>query len=404
MRVLLIAQYFPPDIGGAATRAINLAKGLSLNACNVTVIAAFPHYPSGRIPDEYKWVPIKMEWMGNIKVVRTLMPPLRSKGFINRLLLMGFFAVSALFAWPWIGKTESVWAQSWIPGLIYGKLKRAPVALNVDDLTLEDLSGLRLLEETSIMSKIGASLYRTFYVKGDVVTPISPGYVETIVRKYRVDLERIRVVGIGVDLTVFRKNQMRRTDGSFRVMYAGILGLGYDFEQVFRAAKILEERESLIEFILHGNGECLEVIRSRISELGLTNLRLSDRILGSKREVADLLNEADVLILPLKVYSYPYLGIPSKLYEYQAVGKPVICCAEGEPAKYIRESKSGVVVEPGDSEALVEAILFLYRDNKTARDLGEAGREHVMKNSSLERTGLEFVAAIDGIMHSCQRR
>jgi len=45
-----------------------------------------------------------------------------------------------------------------------------------------------------------------------------------------------------------------------------------------------------------------------------------DRIL-SRDEVAKLLSEADALILPLRDFGRPYLGISSKLYEYQAIGK-----------------------------------------------------------------------------------
>jgi len=61
LNVLIIGQYFPPDLGGAATRAYNVAKGLSLNGCKVTVITAFPHYPHGRIPKKYALSLFKVE-------------------------------------------------------------------------------------------------------------------------------------------------------------------------------------------------------------------------------------------------------------------------------------------------------------------------------------------------------
>ena len=54
MNVLVIAQYFPPDMGGGATRAYNMAKGLSLAGCDVTVVTSFPHYPTGNIPAKYR--------------------------------------------------------------------------------------------------------------------------------------------------------------------------------------------------------------------------------------------------------------------------------------------------------------------------------------------------------------
>jgi colanic acid biosynthesis glycosyl transferase WcaI len=92
LHVLVIAQYFPPDLGGSATRAYNMAKGLALNGCRVTVVAAFPHYPLGKIPKEYRWKPIKVEWMGKIRIIRTLMPPVKSVGFFKRLILIWSFA------------------------------------------------------------------------------------------------------------------------------------------------------------------------------------------------------------------------------------------------------------------------------------------------------------------------
>ena len=48
MRVLVLPQYFPPDMGGGSTRASNVVKGLLSKGCDVTVVAAFPYYPYGK--------------------------------------------------------------------------------------------------------------------------------------------------------------------------------------------------------------------------------------------------------------------------------------------------------------------------------------------------------------------
>ena len=50
-KILIISQYFPPDISGGGTRAYNYAKCLSKNY-DVTVITAFPHLHS-KIPSAY---------------------------------------------------------------------------------------------------------------------------------------------------------------------------------------------------------------------------------------------------------------------------------------------------------------------------------------------------------------
>ena len=389
LNVLLVTQYFPPDLGGVATRTSNLVKGLALNGCNVTVITGFPHYPHGRIPERYRSVPIKVEWMGQIKVIRTFMPPIKSQGFFKRLLLMCSFAFSALFALPWTGKTDIVWGGSWVPGILYSKVKGAPLVLDVCDLTVEDLSMLKMLEVDSLFLKIASNIYRVFYVKGDAVAPISKGYVETIKKKYCVKENKIHVVEVGVDATEFKNYNLngKMQSQSFRVIYAGVLGVGYDFEQIFEASKILDKKGIKVEFILHGSGECLEPIRTRLRELNLTNVKLSDKLLGSRKEVAQFLSGADALILPLKDYGGPYPGIPSKLYEYQAVGKPIICCAEGEPAKYISKSNSGIVVQPEDSEGLAEAVIYLLSNTEVARAMGMNGRKYIEHEVTIDAIG-----------------
>ena len=54
LKVLVLAQYFSPDMGGGSTRATNVVKGLLSKGCGVTVVAAFPHYPHGKVSNEYR--------------------------------------------------------------------------------------------------------------------------------------------------------------------------------------------------------------------------------------------------------------------------------------------------------------------------------------------------------------
>jgi glycosyltransferase involved in cell wall biosynthesis len=77
-------------------------------------------------------------------------------------------------------------------------------------------------------------------------------------------------------------------------------------------------------------------------------------------------------------------GISSKLYEYQAAGKPIICCSRGTPGRYVAETKSGIVVNPGDYVALAAAVLELYRDAEACLRFGKNGRRYVEENLSLD--------------------
>ncbi len=328
LNILIVAQYFPPDLGGAATRAYNMAKGLALNGCDVTVITAFPHYPHGKIPAVYKFKPFKIERVENFKVIRTFMPPVKSEGFFKRLVLRVAFSFSALFALPFVRKIDAIWASSWVPGYAYSKIKRKPLALNVDDLTLDDLVDLKLIDPNSMVLKISEWVYRLFFVKGDVVTPISPIYTEIMVKKYCVKHERIHLIRGGVDLSIFRFSEPKMAGNKFTVLYSGAFSIAYDFEQIFKAAKMIGKVDSSVEFIIQGKGELLSSMYSKLAMMNIKNVRIIDELL-SREDVSKLLSTADALILPLAEFKKPYRGMSSKLYEYQAVGRPIICCSKG---------------------------------------------------------------------------
>ena len=389
LKILVIAQQYPPDMGGGATRAYNAVKGLLLNGARVTVVAAHPHYPHGNIPKEYRWKPIKVEWQEGAKVIRTFVPPLPSLGLAYRLTLFLSFAVSSLFALPAVGKADVVWAAnpniiSFFPAMVYGLLLRAPVALNVDDLWPEDMYSLNLLKPNSFFAKVAEVLARIAYHKAKVITPISPYYKLVICGRYRADPSKVKTVRAGVDTSKFKPCPPRQRSDKFTVLYSGAFSVAYDFEQVLQAAKLLQSEN--VEFVLQGGGEVAPLVKKRVKELGLTNVKVIDRILP-REEVANLLCQADALLLPLKDFGRPYLGISSKLYEYQAAGKPILCAARGAPALYVIKTRSGLVSEPGNFEELARNVLKLAHDFQFAEKLGSSGRRYIRKRLTIDFIG-----------------
>ena len=395
MNVLIIAQYFPPDLGGSATRAYNIAKGLKLNKCNITVITAFPHYPHGKIPKKYRWKPIKIEQLNGIKIIRVFILPLESKGLTKRILLFLTFIISSLFALPIVGKTDIIWCANpdivaIIPALIYSKLKRCPIVSNVDDLAVEDLFDLNLLKKDTLLSKFIHTLPRILYSKVKALTPVSPGYIKTLVKKYGVNKDKIHVIYGGVDLKTFKPtNPNRQEKDEFIVLYSGAFSTAYNFDQVLMAAKTIEKIDNKIKFIIQGKGELANYIKTKVKKLKLKNVTIIDKLL-SRKEVAKLLNQADILLQPLGDYGKPHMGISTKLFEYQAVAKPIICCSNGTPGKYISKTKSGIVVKPGDHKALAKAIIYLKNNPNVRKKMGENGRKHVLKHASIDKIGLKM--------------
>jgi len=400
MRVLIIAQYFPPDMGGGATRAYNVAKGLLKVGYEVTVVSAFPHYPTGHVPRKYRWKPLNVEHEGRVKVIRTFVPALASEGIVKRVLLFASFTVSSLFALPFVGRVDVVWAANpnviaVFPSLVYGMVKRCPLVQNVDDLWPEVLYDLGV-SRRSFLARLGEFMARIAYRIASAITPISPAYVDVITNKYHVEPRRVYVVPAGVDLDRFSCKEKIGDEGRmFTVLYIGAFSPAYDFDQVLKVAELLAGLSDL-EFVIQGGGELADILKSKVKEMGLKNVRVVDRIV-SRKEVAEILGEADALLLPLKGVGSIEMGISSKLYEYQAVGKPILCCSSGQPGRYVSETKSGFVVKPGDYEALARSIVYLRENQGVAEKLGASGRRYIENNLSIEKIGMKMRRVLEKI-------
>jgi colanic acid biosynthesis glycosyl transferase WcaI len=400
MNILVIAQLFPPDMGGGSTRTYNAVKGLVDLGQNVTVVTAFPHYPVGNIPKKYKHKIISIETVGKVRVIRVWVPSLSSRGIVRRFVLFISFLFSSLFAIPIVGRTDVIWAAnpnvfSVYSALIYSLFTRCPIVQNVDDLWPEELYNLKLLK-SQVFKRIAETVSRLAYASSKAITPISPGYVDMIVNKYHADQRNVYVIPVGVDLETFtiRHSECMKKENHFRVLYIGALSLAYDFDYVLQAAKLLIS-EPRIRFVIQGIGDVGGSLQMKVKEMGLQNVVVKLKVV-SRSTVAQIMHSADVLLLPLR--NYEYTGISSKLYEYQSAGKPIICCSLGEPGRYISETKSGIVVKPGDYETLAKTILYLEKNRTIAKKLGKSGRNYVSTHLSIGWIGSSLMAVFERVV------
>jgi glycosyltransferase involved in cell wall biosynthesis len=210
-------------------------------------------------------------------------------------------------------------------------------------------------------------------------------------------------VPAGVDLETFsRKQHQRGETNMFTVLYIGAFSPAYNFDQVLEAARLLAHFPN-ISFVIQGGGELAYELKRKVKESKLDNVSVVDKIV-SRDEVAEIMADADALLLPLNGIGSIELGISSKLYEYQAVGKPILCCSNGQPGRYVLESKSGLVVRPGDSQALAESIVELSEKPSLAYIMGENGRKYVTQEASIERVGLKMKELLEKIISKTRRK
>lgn len=103
-------------------------------------------------------------------------------------------------------------------------------------------------------------------------------------------------------------------------------------------------------------------------------LGVADRVrfLGRRDDVPALLAASDALVLPSSVE-----GLPLVVLEAMAAGRPVVATAVGGTPEAVVDGETGLLVPPGDVDALAEAVDSLLAAPERARRLGEAGRRRV---------------------------
>jgi len=94
--------------------------------------------------------------------------------------------------------------------------------------------------------------------------------------------------------------------------------------------------------------------------------------------VADLLSQADVLILPntASAISTRFTS-PLKLFEYMAAGRPIVASDLPSIREILRDGENALLVEPGNASALAAAIQRILADPELAAALARAALDQV---------------------------
>lgn len=395
--VLMLSQYFPPDVNGSSTRSYNVARSLLSQGCKVTVISTFPHFPERKFSKKYSHKISFIEESDGIKIIRMWIPKLPHSPYYKRVLLHISFCFAVLFGLSRVGKFDVIVAMNptffvgfpaWICKVFFQK----KLIRNVDDLWPEVFYDLGIVK-SKFLKRVLDFFSNISYKVSDAIIPVSQGYVSTLTEKYHIPKEKIFVIEHGVDIKKFGSLAKKHLNQNEKktIMYSGAINIGYDFEPVIKAAKLLESFS--VRFVIRGTGENVDDVRKMIKRFEVKNVEVQTDLL-EKNEFIDYLNTADVFLLPMNFGVIDY-GLPTKILEYQVLGKPIVCISSGEAGRYIERTKSGLVLKEKDSKKLAEMIKKLIIDENLAKQLGTNGFEYINKNLTLEKVGERLLKVIN---------
>lgn len=382
MRVVLLTQYFPPEVGAPQTRIAALARGLAERGVEVAVHTCPPHYPDGEIKAPYRNRPLTRERVDGVPVVRSAVYAAANQGFVRRLGGHLSFAGSALATAPAAGPADVVVVETpplFLAGaaIAYAKAKRARLVLNVADLWPDSAIELGALSSPTAI-KAARVVERAAYRSAAAIACPTEGIFETLEGQPE-SAGKAALMRPAVDLDRFETTMDggRPADAPLRVLYAGTVGMAHGLGTLLDAAELLAERPEgpAVEVTIAGDGADGPALRERIARGGLEQVRMLGAVPADR--IPELYAEADVAVVMLRDVPLFHGALPTKMLEAMAAGRPVVLAARGEAARVLEDASAGVVVEPEDPEALADAFAALASDPERRVELGVAGRTAV---------------------------
>lgn len=175
-----------------------------------------------------------------------------------------------------------------------------------------------------------------------------------------------------------------RPDGApLRVGLVGRIAPWKGQDVFLAAAERLVGRFPHVEFVLAGTplfGED-ELERTLRAQAERPPLRGRVRFLGFCDDVWSVYRDLDVCV-HASTLAEPYGNV---ILEAMASRRAVVAAAAGGPLELIEHGRTGLLVQPGDPDALADALWRLLSNPDERRRLADAGRAHVERNFSLER-------------------
>ncbi len=192
------------------------------------------------------------------------------------------------------------------------------------------------------------------------------------------DPEQVHVFPNGVNPKLFhpapRDARLRQRWGLNEGPVLGFVGGLRPWHGVTVLPELLERLSGQapgLQLLVVGDGPLRQELMS-----GLRERRLAERAVFTgplpHEEIAPLIREFDVAVAPYPRHDHDFYFSPLKLFEYMGCGAAIVAAAVGQIADVVRDGETGLLVPPGDLEALAAACGRLLADQRLRQRLGEA--------------------------------
>ena len=181
--------------------------------------------------------------------------------------------------------------------------------------------------------------------------------------------------------------QESKKDSSFRIMFHGTLVERHGLDTALYAVKMLKGRIPSLTFDVYGAGDFVEAFKNLVNELELADVvKYHGKV--PLQKIPSAIAQCSVGVIPNKKSPFTEINLPTRIFEYLCLGKPVVAPRTCGILDYF-DDKSLFFFEPGDHKSLSEALWRVYAYPEDRKHIVERGMK-VYKQYRWKKECLRF--------------
>lgn len=231
--------------------------------------------------------------------------------------------------------------------------------------------------------------------RSDAVIGITEDFTPTL-QEWGIDSERIHIIpnwALIENIPVLpKRNKWAEEQGiedEFVFMYTGTLGMKHDPRLLRALADISQGQGGNKKVVVVSEGSSAEWLQREAASSGVNGLLVLD--FQPVEIYSEVLASADVLIAILEKEAGVF-SVPSKILSYLCAGRPLLLSVPREnlAARIVTENKAGIVVDPGDTAALLESAQWLFENPEARRIMGSNARRYAEEHFRIDKIADRF--------------
>lgn len=384
MRILFLSFYFRPDLCAGSFRNSALIDQLIKvipEGGHIDIVTTIPNRYSSYLAEAPK-----VEHYDGITIHRVKLPNHKS-ALLDQSIAFLIFAREVLRLTK-SKDSDMVYASSSrlmtaVLGSYVARKKNIPLYLDFRDIFVDTIKDVLSGKLVWALKPLFSVLEKWAVQRAQKVNLVSGGFREYFETRYPSKYFSYFTNGIDREFIAAQPDTAYDAKSSVvEVVYAGNFGEGQGLHLII--PQLAKHFDGRLRFKLLGDGGRRSQIEAALRALKVTNVELLAPV--NRGELIEIYQQADVLFIHLNDYDAFLKVLPSKIFEYAAVGKPIWAGVSGFAAKFLHECvNNAAVFHPCHVEQAIESFERLELKTQPRKEFVETfSREGIVRKMAAD--------------------